>query len=76
MSKEEVGQRVLWGMERNHLFVLSHPVFDDGISARGSTLLRAIPDEPANSARIEVIHQFGSLLYNPIYEELTSLPGF
>lgn len=75
MSKEEVGQRVLNGIRRKDLFIMSHPEFRDGLIARNEALLRAIPDEPVNEARAAVVRQFGTLIYNPVYDGQTQVPG-
>ena len=68
MSPEEVGQRVLRGIRRKDLFIMTHPEFRDGIVARNEALLRAIPVEEPNEARAALVRQFGTLMYNPIYD--------
>ena len=75
MSKEEVGKRVLRGIQRGDLFIMSHPEFRDGIVARNEALLRAIPDEPVNEPRKALVSQFGTLMYNPIYDTQKKVPG-
>jgi NAD(P)-dependent dehydrogenase (short-subunit alcohol dehydrogenase family) len=74
MDPIEVGERVLRGIRRNDLFIISHPEFRDGMQARHDALMRAIPDEPINPERKQVLDTFGTLLYNPIYEAQTT-PG-
>ncbi len=74
MDPLEMGERVLRGIKRNDLFIITHPEFRDGIVARNEALLRANPDEPPNQKRHEVLKAFGTLLYNPIYETQTT-PG-
>ncbi|HEY0107799.1 MAG TPA: SDR family NAD(P)-dependent oxidoreductase [Rhizomicrobium sp.] len=74
MTKEEVGRRVLRGIQRGDLFIMSHPEFKDGIVARNEALLRAIPDEKPNLPRAALVKQFGSLMYNPIYDAQTKVP--
>jgi NAD(P)-dependent dehydrogenase (short-subunit alcohol dehydrogenase family) len=69
MTKEEVGERVLRGIQNDDLFIMTHPEFRDGLIARNEALLRSIPQEPANEARHAVLKNFGTLLYNPIYDE-------
>jgi len=69
MSKEEVGERVLRGIRNGDLMIMTHPEFRDGIVARNNALLRAIPEEPPNAARHEMLKAFGTLLFNPIYDE-------
>jgi NADP-dependent 3-hydroxy acid dehydrogenase YdfG len=74
MDPLEVGERVLRGIRRNDVFILSHPEFREGMQARCDALMRAIPDEPVNEDRKAVLKHFGTLLYNPIYESQTT-PG-
>jgi hypothetical protein len=47
---------------------MTHPEFTKGIEARNAALLRAIPVETPNEARANLVAQFGTLMYNPIYE--------
>ena len=75
MSPEEVGRRVLRAIRRGDLFIMTHPEFRAGIVARNEALLRAQPDEPLNLPRHEVIKQFGTLCYNPIYDTQQPVPG-
>jgi NAD(P)-dependent dehydrogenase (short-subunit alcohol dehydrogenase family) len=74
MPPEEVGERVIRGIKRNDLFILTHPEFKEGIIARNDAVVRAIPDEPVNEERKAVLKNFGTLLYNPIYDTQTT-PG-
>ncbi|MEI9852357.1 MAG: SDR family NAD(P)-dependent oxidoreductase [Sphingomonas sp.] len=74
MSIDEVGERVLRGVRRGDLFIMSHPEFRPGLVARTEALLRAIPDEPINEARRELVSKFGSLIYNPIYDTQQKVP--
>lgn len=74
MDPVEVGQRILRGIKRDDLFIMSHPEFHDGIKVRNDALIRAIPNEPPNKERHETLKMFGNLLYNPIYEKQTT-PG-
>ncbi|MCW2367770.1 NAD(P)-dependent dehydrogenase (short-subunit alcohol dehydrogenase family) [Sphingobium sp. B7D2B] len=69
MSSEEVGERVLRGIRRRDLFIMTHPEFQRGIEARSKALVRAIPVEAPNEARANLVAQFGTLMYNPIYDE-------
>ncbi len=75
MSMEEAGRRVLRGIRRGDLFIMTHPEFRRGIEARNEALLRALPVEPSNDARAEVVAQFGTLLYNPIYDGQEAVDG-
>jgi len=76
MSKEEVGERVLRGIRRGDLFIFSHPEFKAGMQARHDAIMRAVPDEAAPAERAEVLKAFGTLLYNPIYEDQQPVPAF
>ncbi|NLV50899.1 MAG: SDR family NAD(P)-dependent oxidoreductase [Clostridiales bacterium] len=71
MSPEEVGERVVRGIRRGDLYILTHPEFKDGVRARGEALLRAYPNEPLNE---DLMKTFGMLVYNPIYDTQTT-PG-
>ncbi|MEH3106479.1 MAG: SDR family NAD(P)-dependent oxidoreductase [Sphingomonas fennica] len=68
MTIDEVGERVLRGIRRGDLFIMTHPEFRDGIVARNEALLRAIPEEAPNEARAALVRQFGTLIYNPVYD--------
>jgi NAD(P)-dependent dehydrogenase (short-subunit alcohol dehydrogenase family) len=75
MDPIEVGERVLRGIRRGDLFIFSHPEFREGMQARCDAVMRAIPDEPVNEERRQVLETFGTLLYNPIYERQTTPRG-
>jgi NAD(P)-dependent dehydrogenase (short-subunit alcohol dehydrogenase family) len=75
MTKEEVGKRVLRGIERGDLFIMTHPEFAAGIKARNEALLRAQPVEPINQKRAETVKLFGTLMYNPIYDTQQVVDG-
>jgi NAD(P)-dependent dehydrogenase (short-subunit alcohol dehydrogenase family) len=75
MTTEEVGKRVLRGIRRGDLFIMTHPEFTAGIEARNKALLRAQPLEPANEERAKVVALFGTLMYNPIYDRQQVLDG-
>lgn len=75
MDPLEIGERVLRGIRRGDLFIHTHPEFKAGMIARNEALLRAIPDEPINATRKEVLKGFGTLLYNKIYDTQTTPKG-
>jgi NAD(P)-dependent dehydrogenase (short-subunit alcohol dehydrogenase family) len=64
MSYEEAGERVLQGVRRNDLFILTHPEFRDGVRERAEALLNAFPDEPINTERAAAITFLTS---HPVY---------
>jgi NAD(P)-dependent dehydrogenase (short-subunit alcohol dehydrogenase family) len=49
---EEVGRRVLEGVRRNALYILTHPEIRPVLEARAAALLAALPQEPVEEARI------------------------
>ena len=53
---------------------MTHPEFQKGIEARNKALLRAIPVEAPHEERAALVAQFGTLMYNPVYERQTT-PG-
>jgi NAD(P)-dependent dehydrogenase (short-subunit alcohol dehydrogenase family) len=73
MTPEEVGERVVRGIRRGDLFILTHPEFKEGLIARNEAILRAVPDEPINEKRKEALKTFGTLIYNPIYDTQTQV---
>ncbi len=75
MSIDEAGLRVLRGIRRNDLFIVSHPEFREGLQARCDALIRAIPDEPLNDQRLAMLRQMGTLLNQPIYATQTTPHG-
>lgn len=78
MTPDELGERVLMGVERGDIFIWTHPEFKAGTILRNEAQIRAIPDEPITEKRknrAEQLKFFGSLTYNPLYEKQTTPPG-
>jgi NAD(P)-dependent dehydrogenase (short-subunit alcohol dehydrogenase family) len=50
---EEVGQRVLAGVRRNDLYIMTHPEIRPVLEARAAALIAALPDEAVDEARIQ-----------------------
>jgi NAD(P)-dependent dehydrogenase (short-subunit alcohol dehydrogenase family) len=71
MSADEAGERVLQGVRRGDLFILTHPEFRDGVRERSETILNAFPDEPINTERANAITFLTS---HPIYAPESRLP--
>jgi short-subunit dehydrogenase len=69
MDPVETGERVVRGIRRNDLFIHTHPEFREGYVARHEALIRAIPDEPRNEKRWEIIGSFGTIYHNDIYDK-------
>ena len=72
MSYVEAGERVLAGVRRNDLFILTHPEFRDGVRDRFDTTLAAFPDEPLDTERAAAIP---FLLSHPVYAPENRLPS-
>ncbi|TFD59702.1 SDR family NAD(P)-dependent oxidoreductase [Cryobacterium sp. Hh7] len=64
MSAEEAGERVLQGVIRGDMFILTHPEFKAGVVDRHATIEAAFPDEPLDDIRSQAI---GFLLGSPVY---------
>ena len=78
MTPDELGERVLMGVERGDIFIWTHPEFKAGTQSRNDAQVRAIPDEPITEKRrerAEALKFFGSLTYNPVYDKQTTPPG-
>jgi NAD(P)-dependent dehydrogenase (short-subunit alcohol dehydrogenase family) len=73
MDPVEMGERVIRGIRRNDLFIITHPEFKEGFKARNEAIMRACPDEPINTQRYELLKHMGTLVYNPIYEKQTQV---
>jgi NAD(P)-dependent dehydrogenase (short-subunit alcohol dehydrogenase family) len=71
MSAEEAGQRVLAGVRRGDLFILTHPEFRAGVVERHRTIEDAFPDEPADAERAAAIPFLTS---SPVYGQDHRLP--
>lgn len=65
MTIDEVGERVLEGLKRNDLFILTHREFKEGFAERCKKMLDSFPDEEINRERYEDIKW---LTENPIYK--------
>jgi len=65
MDALECGQRVVRGIQRNDLYIFTHPEFKDGARERCEKLLASFPDEPIDQPRADGIR---FLLSNPIFK--------
>jgi len=70
MSPEEVGERVLLGIRRNDLYILTHPEFRDGFKSRAEAILASFPEEPIDEARKAAIP---FLIRNRVFEETATI---
>jgi len=69
MDPVETGERVVRGIRRNDLFIHTHPEFREGYIARHDAIIRAIPNEPRNQKRFDIISTFGTIYHNDIYDK-------
>src|SRR5215510_9329918 len=65
MDPVECGQRVVRGIQRNDLYIFTHPEFKTGAKERMDKMLASFPDEPINQPRADAIK---FLLGNPIFK--------
>lgn len=69
---DEAGERVLRGVKRGDLYIISHAEFRKGVQARAEAMLRAFPAEPINEDFMKV---FSILAYNPVFDKQTQVPA-
>lgn len=69
MDPVETGERVIRGIRNKDLFIMTHPEFKAGYRARHDAIMRACPDEPPNPKRWEIIKNYGTVIYNDIYDK-------
>jgi NAD(P)-dependent dehydrogenase (short-subunit alcohol dehydrogenase family) len=69
---DEAGARVVRGIKRGDLYILTHAEFKPGYEQRANAILRAFPaDEPYDGfAKV-----FGMLVNNPIFDRQTQVPA-
>lgn len=70
---DEAGERVVRGIKRGDLYILTHSDFKGGWDARAAAVSKAFPDEPENPDFKKI---FSMLAYNPIFEKQTQVPGY
>ncbi|GAA1667853.1 hypothetical protein GCM10010977_13510 [Citricoccus zhacaiensis] len=72
MSAEEAGERVLEGVRRGDMFILTHPEFKAGVVERHRAIEESFPDEPLNEERKAAIP---FLLSSPVYDQERRKPA-
>jgi short-subunit dehydrogenase len=65
MDAVECGERVVRGIQRNDLYIFTHPEFREGAKERCDKIVASVPDEPVNLTRADAIR---FLLSNPIFK--------
>jgi NAD(P)-dependent dehydrogenase (short-subunit alcohol dehydrogenase family) len=70
---DEAGERVVRGIKRGDLYILTHAEFKPGFIERSDAILRAFPaDEPYDGfAKV-----FGILVHNEVFEKQTQVPAY
>jgi len=69
---QEAAKRILRGVKRGDLYIITHSEFKDGFKERVDAMLRAFPDEPPVEEFKEI---FSFLVSNPIFDKQGSVPA-
>ena len=75
-TPEEIGERVVRGIRRGDLYILTHIEFIEGMRARGDAVVRAFPADPFIQHRYDVMRKTGSPIYNTIFDAQTTPEAF
>jgi len=71
-NPDEAGERVVRGIKRGDLYILTHSEFKVGYEQRTDAILRAFPDEEPYDGFAKV---FGILVNNPVFDKQTQVPA-
>ncbi|MDR0446354.1 MAG: SDR family NAD(P)-dependent oxidoreductase [Oscillospiraceae bacterium] len=75
ITPEEAGERVVRGIRRGDLYIMTHPEFSGSVKTKSDAMLRSFPDEPSDPERVNIFENFFTFLTkNPIYDAQTT-PG-
>jgi NAD(P)-dependent dehydrogenase (short-subunit alcohol dehydrogenase family) len=69
---DEAGRRVVRGIKRGDLYILTHIEFKKGFEARAAAISRAFPNDAPDDAFIK---EFPYLIANKIFDKQTSVPA-
>ncbi len=69
MAGDEVGRRVVVGIRRNDLYIMTHPEIGTVLESRAAALLASLPDEPIDHQRVDATQ---GLLDDSLYREQTA----
>lgn len=72
-DSDEAGERVVRGIKRGDLYILTHVEFKEGWVARAAAIANAFPDEPVNQDFKRV---FPRNVNNPIFATQKQVPAF
>jgi len=71
-SPDDAGERVVRGIKRGDLFILTHVEFKEGVEARFEAVRKCYPLETPNPKYNEI---FNFLTYHPVYDTQTQVPA-
>jgi NAD(P)-dependent dehydrogenase (short-subunit alcohol dehydrogenase family) len=66
MEARECGERVLRGIRRNDLYILTHREFKEGAAERFEAILHAFPDDPINEP---LVKEWGFIMRSPMFKK-------
>jgi len=69
----EAAERILQGVKRGDMYIITHSEFKEGFEERVNAMLRAFPDEAQNEEFKKV---FSFLVTNPVFEQQKQVPPF
>ncbi|MCL2401235.1 MAG: SDR family NAD(P)-dependent oxidoreductase [Oscillospiraceae bacterium] len=72
-SADEAGERILRGVKRGDMYIITHAEFKEGFKERVDAMLRAFPDEKPSEKFKEA---FGFLVHNPVFNRQKDVPAF
>jgi NAD(P)-dependent dehydrogenase (short-subunit alcohol dehydrogenase family) len=72
-TPEEAGERVVRGIKRGDLFILTHAEWKAGWEAHAAAVTRAFPEEVPDQTFLKV---FRNNVANPIYDTQTQVPAY
>jgi NAD(P)-dependent dehydrogenase (short-subunit alcohol dehydrogenase family) len=72
MTADEVGDRVVKGIRRNDMYIMTHTETRGVLEARSLALLNSLPNEPINEARVAATQ---ALLDETLYREQAAKPA-
>ena len=71
-SPAEAGRRVIRGIKRGDLYILTHSEFKPGLAERWDAIMRAIPDEEPDE---RFFKEFAFLATNPVFNYQQQVPA-
>lgn len=69
----EAGERIVQGIKRGDLYIISHSEFKKGWEARAAAIARSFPDEEPYEPFYKI---FSMLAYNPAFDTVQQVPAY